>query len=111
MKLANFELVPPEPTITLAGLGHFWDLHNFAQFDGLEFRPADDACTLKWSVPDVDNAWGSDANPFRGCLLIFTGLHSVHVQDRDRPTVDSDSDLADLARVTPDAGAHRMRTD
>jgi hypothetical protein len=50
MELENFELSRPFGWIELQGLGHVWDLHNFADFEGLSFLPEPNELVLEWRV-------------------------------------------------------------
>ena len=111
MRLANFDLVGPEPTITLVGLGHFWDLHNFAEFEGLAFDAATASLTLRWTVPAVEDPWGSNGNEHMRCELVFSGVRFCYISDRGDDNTSSDRDLAEMLRVTPELGEYRMRTE
>jgi hypothetical protein len=108
--LTNFDLRTPSYTIELVGLGCNWDLHNFADFEGLDVNTAENRATLRWRVPNVENPWGSFDNAFRGCALVFTGLRALSVtpHDPDHATTE-DRDLATVSKVTPEPGPYRRR--
>ena len=109
MILSNFELREPNHTIELVGLGHNWDLHNFAEFEGLEVNAGQNHATLRWRVPDVENPWGSLNNAFRGCALVFSGLRALSMTPHDPDHATEDRDLADVSKVTPEPGEYRTR--
>ena len=113
MILTNFDLNLPACATELVGLGHRWDLHSFADFEGLEVRLAQDIATLRWQVPTdcpVDNPWGSPGNTSRGCAIVFTGLRALHLTPRHAEAdAEGDKALSDVSKVTPELGSHRHR--
>jgi len=50
MKLLNFDLSSPNYTIELSGMGLEWDLHNFADFAGLQLLPENNSAEMRWTV-------------------------------------------------------------
>jgi len=75
VKLTNFEIESPFGGRTLRGLGHAWDLHNFATFAGVLYDPTSRHAVLDWYVQtDVSNPWGSPGNDARGCRLHFKAV-------------------------------------
>ena len=104
MLLTNFELRKPSYSIELVGLGHNWDLHNFANLEGFEMQTTENRLTLRWTVPDVENPWGSFGNSFRGCALVFSGVRGLSVTPRDPNGIQKeDTDLAHVSKVTPES--------
>jgi hypothetical protein len=82
MRFENFDLMSPLGAIHLRGLGHYWDLHGFADFQGFKFDPERDELTMEWRAGE-GNPWGSDGNNARGCRLRFTVLRFLSVTSRD----------------------------
>jgi hypothetical protein len=80
MRLQNFEI---SSSIEFQSGGLFWDVHNFAKFDGLELIRAENAAVMRWSVPAVSNPWGCYENKFAGMELHFKNLLFLHVGPRD----------------------------
>ena len=110
MDLKNFDLARPSHTTELHALGLHWDLHSFAEFEGLELRVAEDVAVLRWSVPGVENPWGSWENRYQGCRLVFRGVLAVHVTPRDPGSERADDRaLADISKVSPELGSNRHR--
>jgi len=84
MRFENFDLGSPYGSIELRGLGHDWDLHNWADFGGLTFLVESNELVLEWRVNHMDkNPWGDTGNTAAGCRLRFRGLHSVRLSPRD----------------------------
>jgi len=54
MRLQNFEICS---SIEFQSGGLFWDVHNFANFDGLELIRTENAAVMRWSVPTGSNPW------------------------------------------------------
>jgi hypothetical protein len=103
MKLENFDLNKPFGAIELQGLGHDWDLHNWAEFKGFSFVPGTNELILEWRVPEGhENPWGSRGNMARGCRLRFQGLKSIRVSERDTayPLKESDC-VSGISKVIP----------
>ena len=82
MRLENFDLESPFGAIVLEGLGHHWDLHGFARFQGFSFDPERDELTMEWRAGH-ENPWGSDGNNASGCRLRFTVLRFLRATNRD----------------------------
>jgi hypothetical protein len=80
MRLQNFEI---SSSIEFQSGGLFWDIHNFAKFDGLELIRTENAAVMRWSVPVASNPWGCYANNFAGMELHFKNLLFLHVGPRD----------------------------
>ena len=111
MRFENFELAAPYGAIELRGLGHAWDLHNFATFQGFAFDPERDEFTMEWLVePGQENPWGSRGNNARGCRLRFSGLRFLRETNRDRayPLKESRT-VAGVSKATPEQGEHRLK--
>src|SRR5262249_32945987 len=81
MKFQNFEI---SSSIEFQSGGLFWDVHNFANFDGLELIRQENAAVMRWSVPTVANPWGCYENKFAGMELYFKNLLSLHIGPRDQ---------------------------
>jgi hypothetical protein len=76
MRLENFEV---RSSIELQTGNLFWDLHNFADFLGLELIPAENTAVMRWSVPSESNPWGCYENKFSGMTLRFKNLQLLHL--------------------------------
>ena len=101
MKLQNFDV---SSSIELQSGDLFWDLHNFADFDGLELIPGDDAVVMRWSVPEEPNPWGCHENKFKGLELVFRGVLFLHIGPRDKELpMTEDSCVAEILKVDPKA--------
>jgi hypothetical protein len=99
MKLSNFEITS---SIELQSGGLFWDLHNFANFQGLELLPTQNIAVMSWSVPEGLNPWGCYENKFAGMKLRFTGLQFIRVSPRDKDLpLSEDTCVSDILRVDP----------
>ena len=85
MRLENFDLESPFGAIVLQGLGHHWDLHGFARFQGFSFDPERDELTMEWRAGH-ENPWGSDGNNASGCRLRFSVLRFCALQVATQPT-------------------------
>jgi hypothetical protein len=82
MRFENFDLESPLGAIVLRGLGHHWDLHGFADFQGFSFDPERDELIMEWRAGH-ENPWGSDGNSARGCRLRFSVLRFLRGTSRD----------------------------
>jgi hypothetical protein len=99
MKLRNFEI---SSSIELQSGGLFWDLHNFANFQGLELLPTQNVAVMSWSVPEGSNPWGCHENKFVGMKLRFVGLQFICVTPRDKDLpLSEDTCVSDILRVDP----------
>ena len=81
MRLENFEI---HSSIALQTGNVFWDLHNFADFVGLELIPTENMAVMRWSAPAESNPWGCYENKFSGMTLRFKDLQLLHLGARDR---------------------------
>jgi hypothetical protein len=100
VKLLNFDLSSPNFTIELSSLGLNWDLHNFADFVGLELQPENNSAVMRWIVPDAKNPWGCIDNKFQGCELRFSKLKYIQITERDpKLPLKEDSCLASVSKV------------
>lgn len=100
MILKNFEV---SGSIELQSGDLFWDLHNFANFDGLELVPGDDAVVMKWSVPSKPNPWGCPQNKFKGMELIFRDLLFLRIGPRDEELpITEDACVREIFKVNPE---------
>jgi len=81
MRLENFEI---HSSIELQTENLFWDLHNFADFAGLELIPAENMAIMRWTVPPESNPWGCYENKFSGMALRFKNLQLLHLGARDK---------------------------
>jgi|SRR6266853_664636 len=99
MKLLNFDLASPNNTVELRAVGLNWDLHNFADFEGIRVAP-DGSVALTWSAPDTPNPWGDTGNHFGGCELRFRGVRRLSVTGRE-PSMPASEDrtLAGISQV------------
>jgi hypothetical protein len=80
MKLKNFEI---SREIELQTGNLFWDIHNFAHFEGLELIPASNVVVMKWTVPRRTNPWGCSENKYSGMTLYFDNLNFLKLTQRD----------------------------
>lgn len=76
MKLINFSFDTNIGAIGLNGFDVYWDLHNHAIFDGLNYNAKSDNLDILWSVPNINNPWGDERNKFLGCFIRF---HKIEV--------------------------------
>jgi hypothetical protein len=99
MKLHNFDI---SSSIELQSGSLFWDLHNFANFQGLELVPTQNAVVMSWTVPEGSNPWGCYENNFGGMKLRFVGLQFMHVTPRNKNLpLSEDTCVSDILRVDP----------
>lgn len=100
MLLQNFEICS---SIELQSRGLFWDIHNFARFDGLELIRSENAALMRWSVPpSVSNPWGGYGNKFLGMELHFKNLLFLFVGPRDEEMpMSEDSCVSEVLMVNP----------
>jgi hypothetical protein len=99
MKLTNFEI---SSSIELQSGGLFWDLHNFANFQGLELLPAQNVAVMRWTAREGSNPWGCHENKFARVTLRFVGLQFMHVTPRDKDLpLSEDTCVSDILRVDP----------
>jgi hypothetical protein len=99
MKLHNFEI---SSSIELQSGGLFWDLHNFANFQGLEILPTQNVAVMRWTVPERSNPWGCHGNKFGGMTLRFVGLQFIRVTPRDKDLpLSEDTCVSDILLVDP----------
>jgi hypothetical protein len=99
MKLKNFELAS---SVELRTGELIWDIHNFANFEGLELIPAQDAVVMKWIVLNRDKPWGCVANKFSGMNLYFDDLQflKINARDPDMPFTE-DGCVSAILKVDP----------
>jgi hypothetical protein len=99
MRLHNFEI---SSSIEFQSGGLFWDIHNFAKFDGLKLIGAENAAVMRWSVPVAPNPWGCYENKFVGMELHFDNLLFLHVGPRDEEMpMTEDSCVSVVLMVSP----------
>ncbi len=99
MRLQNFEI---SSSIGLQSGGLFWDIHNFANFDGLELIRSENAAVMRWSVPTASNPWGCYENRFTGMELHFKNLLFLLVGPRDAEMpMSEDSCVSAVLMVNP----------
>lgn len=113
MRFDNFDLTTPYGGIEIRGLGHNWDLHNFAHFQGFSFNPARDEVTMEWHARSgQENPWGSRGNSARGCRLRFSGVLFLRATSRDRAyPLEESRTVTALSKATPEQGAYRFKED
>jgi len=100
VKLLNFDLMSPNHAHEITGLGLDWDIHNFADFVGLELLPETNSAVMRWIVPGATNPWGCTRNNFSGCELRFSSLKYIEITDRDSDLpLTEDSCLAGVSKV------------
>ena len=99
MRLENFEI---RSEIELQTSNLIWELHNFADFVGLELIPAQDIAVMRWSVPSGPNPWGCLENKSSGMTLRFKNLQFLKVgpRDKDLPLTE-DTCVSDVLKVIP----------
>jgi hypothetical protein len=99
MRLKNFEI---SGSIELQSGELFWDLHNFADFEGLELLPAYDAVVMKWTVLRRENPWGHSGNNSSGMKLYFDDLLFLKIgpRDADMPFTE-DGCVSHILKVDP----------
>jgi hypothetical protein len=111
MRFENFALASPYGATELEGLGHRWDLHSFAHFQGLRFDPLRNELTMEWQVPRGEkNPWGSPGNDALGCRLRFNGLRLSRAARRDEAyPLEESRTVSGLSKVTPEYGDFRFK--
>jgi hypothetical protein len=100
MKLKNFDI---SNSIELQSGNLFWDIHNFANFEGLEFLSASNAVHMKWSVSKATaNPCGCYENKFSGMTLHFDNLQYLRLtpRDADMPLTE-DTCVSAILKVDP----------
>jgi len=99
MRFQNFEI---SSSIEFQSGGLFWDVHNFANFDGLELIRTENAAVMRWSVPSRLNPWGCYENKFTGMELHFRNLIFLLVGPRDEEMpMSEDSCVSSVLMVNP----------
>jgi hypothetical protein len=99
MRLQNFEI---SSSIGFQSGGLFWDVHNFASFDGLELIRSENAAVMRWSVLGGSNPWGCYENKFTGMELRFKNLLFLLVGPRDTEMpMSEDSCVRAVLKVNP----------
>src|SRR3954465_14494880 len=108
MKLLNFDLSSPNYTIELSGMGLEWDLHNFADFAGLQLLPENNSAEMRWTVSPGENHWGCRKNKRVGMKLRFADLNYLEVTERDPELpMSEDSCLASVSKINKDRSKPR----
>jgi hypothetical protein len=102
MRLSNYTLRFNQG-VELSGLGHNWDLHNFATFLGFEYDPVTRTAILAWKADSAKNPWGDPSNCWKGCKLRFDGISQWHVEESS-DSVDADT-LSEISTVPQHADA------
>jgi len=99
MRLKNFDI---SGWVQLQSDNLHWDIHNSADFEGLELLPAYDAVVMKWAVPKRANPWGRPGNNSSGMKLYFDNLLFLKIspRDPDMPFTE-DSCVAHILKVDP----------
>jgi len=99
MKLENFEICS---SIELQTANSFWDLHNVADFCGLELIPSENAAVMRWKVPSGSNSSGTSEKKFSGMTLRFKNLQFLQAgaRDGDLPLTE-DTCVSDVLKVDP----------
>jgi hypothetical protein len=99
MKLENFEV---HSSIELKTGNLFWDLHNLADFRGLELIVSENTLVMRWTVPAVANPWGCYENKFSGMALHFRNLQFLNIggRDGDMPLTE-DTCISHVIKVDP----------
>ena len=100
MKLSNFEISSP---IYLRSEGLSWDLHNFADFDGLQLIPNTNTAIMRWRVRTSEpNPWGCYENKSSGVELHFKKLLYLSIGPRDDELeMSEDTCVSDIVKVNP----------
>lgn len=98
MELTNFELAYPQG-VELVGLGHNWDLHNFATCVGASYDAGAEVAIVSWVRDTPDNPWGDPSNLATGCTLRFEGVTRWIVEPGAGPDGDT---LAEISSIPQD---------
>lgn len=100
MRLENFDI---HSSIELQSGNLVWDLHNVADFDGLELIPTENTVIMRWTVPPRSNPWGCYENKFSGLTLRFKNLQLLQVGARDSELpLSEDTCVSDVLKVDPE---------
>jgi hypothetical protein len=99
LRFRNFEI---SSSIGFLSEGLFWDVHNFAQFEGLRLVVEENAAVMRWRVPTGSNPWGYFENKFIGMELYFKNLLFLHVGERDEEMpMTEDTCVSAILKVDP----------
>jgi hypothetical protein len=99
MRLENFEI---HSSIELQTGNRFWDLHNAADFCGLELISNENAVVMRWSATSSSNPWGPYEQKFSGMVLRFNNLQFLNISARDGDLpLTEDTCVSDILKVDP----------
>lgn len=101
MLLTNFELRYPQG-VELVGLGHNWDLHNFATLDEVTFDRASATAALSWTADAAENPWGDPSNGSKACRLKFEGVTRWEIDKGHGRGADTLSEISDRPQGSDD---------
>ena len=104
MRFSNFDLRYPQG-VEVVGLGHNWDLHNFAFLSAHHYDRDRRVCEFEWAVPRGGNPWGDPSNSAVGCRLRLTGV-SRYVVEGEPPS--GGAVLAELGSIPPEGNDKRF---
>lgn len=108
MHLRNFDLAQSSRAIELVGLGHRWDIHNFAKLTDVTHDSEKKTVTLEWRVPaNVTSPWGDPTNHARGCKLEFSAVTTVVLGLGEKVPAGEHKVLTDVSKVDPHQGHMR----
>ncbi len=94
MRLGNFQIAS---SLELPFEGELWDLHNGANFLGLQLLPSDNTAVMNWSSTTPPRLLGR-----HGVKLLFEGVQFVQISARDTAwPLTEDTCLADILKVDP----------
>jgi hypothetical protein len=89
-------------------MGLDWDLHNFADFVGLQLLPENNSAVMRWTVSASENPWGSRENKHSGLELRFVGLKYLELSERDSELpMTENSCLASVSKINKDRSKPR----
>jgi len=110
MTLQNFKLQEPTGAIALEGLGHYWDLHAYAELIEVKYLTVENIVEFRWVVPNVGNPWGDKDNHAKGCILRFSDVSLLRMAQPELRNTNEDDCIAGISQVStkPAADSHSI---
>ena len=99
MELRNFKLEESSHAIALVGLGAYWDLHAFVDFEEIRYFTVENTVELRWHAPDVSNPWGDEQNRAKGCCVRFTEVSLLRIHQSDPQNTNEDDCVSGISMI------------
>jgi hypothetical protein len=100
VELRNFTLEKPSHAIAFEGLGHYWDLHAYAELAEVRYYTVENTVELHWRVPEMENPWGDENNRAKGCVLRFTEVRFLKILQAEERNTNEDECVASISQVS-----------